>query len=128
MGPAGGSVQQRRLAAFFAGHPFEAAVFGVVRATVDGFGPCEVRVTKSQVSFRRRRAFAWVWRPGRWLVDPSAEVVVSFALRRREGSLRIKESVEPRPGWWMHHLEVHDLHDLDAEVNRWLREAYDAAG
>ena len=38
-----------------------------VERLVQGAGPSSVRVTKGQVAFRRWRAFAWVWTPGRWL-------------------------------------------------------------
>ena len=46
--------------------------------------PVEVRTTKSQVAFRGRRAFAWLWRPGQYLAHPDAEIVLSLALARRD--------------------------------------------
>jgi hypothetical protein len=51
-----------------------------------------------------------------------------MALPRRSRSARWKSVVEPRPGLFMHHLEVHVARDLDAEVGRWLRQAWNAAG
>jgi hypothetical protein len=35
--------------------------------------------------------------------------------------------VHPSPKVWMHHLEVRDPDQVDDEVARWLRDAYDAA-
>jgi hypothetical protein len=116
------------LAAFFAGHPTALAVFTRVGAILDGFGPFEVRVSKSQVAFRRRRGFAYVWRPGQYLTHPDAEVVLSIALGRHDPSRRFKEVVHPSRLHWMHHLEITDPDDLDGEVEAWLREAYDRAG
>ncbi len=87
-----------------------------------------VRVTKAQVAYRRRVAFAWTWRPGTWLRRPAAEVALSIALPYRDPSPRWKQVVEPRPGRWMHHLEVRTLNDLDDEVAAWLGAAWDAAG
>ena len=113
---------------FFAGHPLGLAVCERLRAILGSLGDVDVRVTKSQVAFRRRRSFAYVWLPGRYLDHPGAEVVLSIALRRRIDSPRWKEVVEPRPGWWMHHLEVLDVEDIDAEVVAWLQEAADYAG
>lgn len=86
-----------------------------------------VRTSKSQVAFRRRRGFAYLWLPGMYLAKPSAEVVLSIALDRELASGRFKEVVHPSPRVWMHHLEIRSLDDLDDEVSGWLRSAYDAA-
>lgn len=115
------------LDAFFAGHPFARAVHDRVAAMVAAIGPAEVRVSKSQVAFRRRRGFAYLWLPGRYLARPAAEVVLSIALPEPITSDRWKEVVQPSPRTWMHHLELRALEDLDAEVAGWLRRAYDAA-
>lgn len=113
---------------FFEGHPKAMAVFEAVSAILTGLGPFDVRVSKSQVAFRRRRGFAYLWLPGQYLRNPHAEVVLSFALGRRDESERFKQVVEPAPGQWMHHLEIHDLDDIDGEVADWLREAADRTG
>ena len=94
---------------------------------VAALGAADVRVTRSQVAYRRRRAFAWTWLPGRWLRSPGAEVVLSVSLRRRDDSARWKEVVNPAPGRWMHHLEIRAAADLDDEVAAWLAEAWTAA-
>ena len=112
---------------FFAGHPDAMAVYLHVLSLTGELGPVEVRVSRSQVAFRRRTGFAYLWLPGRWLSHPSAEVVLSIALARPDGSARFKQVAHPAPKVWMHHLEVHSVADLDAEVARWLREAYERA-
>ena len=103
-------------------------MFEKVRSMIERLGPYDVRVSTSQVAFRRRRGFAYLWMPGRYLAKPSAEVVLSIALGRPDRSQRFKEVVQPAPGHWMHHLELDDLDDLDDEVEAWLREAADCAG
>jgi hypothetical protein len=112
----------------FAGHPFAWSVFAWTRDALERLGPCEVRATKSQVAFRRRRGFAYVWMPGLYLAHPAAEVVLSISLPRHDPSPRFKEVVHPTSRQWLHHLEVLDLGALDAEVEQWLAESYDAAG
>jgi hypothetical protein len=112
---------------FFAGHPDAYAVFEKVRSVLDGLGAVEVHTSKSQVAFRRRRGFAYLWLPGRYLARPTAEVVLSIALGRHDPSTRFKEVVHPAPAQWMHHLEVHDVADIDDEVVGWLHEAADRA-
>jgi hypothetical protein len=113
---------------FFAGHPDALQVYDTVRAEAERLGPVEVRVTRSQVAFRRRRGFAYLWLPGRWLRKPSAEVVLSLALDHRFSSPRFKQVVRPNPRTWMHHLEVRDVADIDDEVSGWLSDAYRGAG
>jgi hypothetical protein len=113
---------------FFAGHPLGLAVHERVLALTAAYDDVEVRVSRSQVAFRRRRGFAYLWLPGTYLAHPAAEVVLSVALGRREPSRRWKQVVEPSPGQWMHHLELHAVEEVDDEVGAWLREAADRAG
>jgi hypothetical protein len=106
----------------FAGRPFAFAVVERVRTIVEAIGEATVRTTKSQIAFRRRRGFAWLWPPvfeGR-----GVEIVLSVALPRLDGSPRFKQVAHPAPRIWMHHLEIRDLAELDDEVTAWLREAF----
>lgn len=112
---------------YFADHPLGMAVLERVEAALRETGDFEVRVTKSQVSFRRDRGFASLWLPGRYLSNPSADVVLSIALGRRNGSSRWKEVVHPTTKHWIHHLEVDDVDGIDAEVAGWLSEAAERA-
>ena len=113
---------------FFAGHSTGAAVFDRVRSALEALGPVSVRTSKSQVAFRRKRGFAYLWLPGMYLAKPAADVVLTVALARRDGSPRFKEVVHPSPNHWIHHLEINDAREIDDEVVGWLREAADRAG
>ena len=116
------------VAEFFADTPLGVQIHDAVCAALaDHDPPVEVRVSKSQVAFRARRGFAWLWRPPMYLRNPAADVVLSIALERKDPSPRFKEVVHPSPGFWQHHLELHDVSDIDGEVVAWLREARDAA-
>jgi hypothetical protein len=113
---------------FFAGNPRGLAVYRCVNEFVTQARPdVTVRATKSQVAFRRRRGFAYIWRPGQYLRNPKAEVVLSIALARQICSERFKEVVHPAPTVWMHHLEINSVDDVDHEVEVWLLEAADDA-
>ncbi len=113
---------------FFAGHEEARVIFDAVRELIETIGPADIRVTKSQVAFRRRTAFAFLWIPRMYLGDRGVPLVLTIGLRRRDGSPRWKEVVEPAPGRFTHHLELHSTDDADEEVRGWLREAWEAAG
>jgi hypothetical protein len=115
-------------AEFFASSTLGLATFERVQAMLRPFGDVTVRTSRSQVTFRRRRGFAYLWLPGRYLSGPHAEVVLSIALHHQDASPRWKQVAHPRPSWWMHHLEVGAVDDLDDEVADRLREAAAAAG
>ena len=112
---------------FFAGRDESRRIYDAICATVYDVGPAAVRVGKSQIAFRRRIGFAFVWVPGVYLPRASIPLVLTIGLRRRDHSPRWKELVEPAPGRFTHHLELTDPADVDGEVREWLREAWEAA-
>ena len=112
---------------FLDGHAIATAVYEKVRGCVADLGPFEIRTSKSQIAFRRKRGFAYLWLPGQYLRAPHADVVLSIALERHDRSTRFKEVVQPSPGRWMHHLELHGPDEVDEQVVDWLREAADQA-
>ena len=113
---------------FFAGHDESRRIFEALHQMIVALGPAEMRVTKSQVAFRRRRTFAWAWMPGMYLRGKPAPLVLTLALRRRDLSPRWKEIVEPRPGRFTHHTELRSGTDIDDEIRAWLQEAWADAG
>ncbi|MDT0212415.1 DUF5655 domain-containing protein [Rothia sp. ARF10] len=115
------------VATFFAGHPDGEAVAEAVVAAVEALGPHTADAGRSQVAFRRRVSFAWLWRPGQY-VRSEVPAVLSLGLPFRDASPRWKEVVRPSAGRWMHHLELTRPEEVDDEVREWLRTAYDAAG
>lgn len=114
-------------AEFFAGAPEALALHEAVAALIAGLGDARARVTRSQIAFRRRKGFAWTWRPGRYVAS-DVPLVLSFALPERLDSSRLKSVVNPAPGVWMHHLELRDATQLDDEVRGWLARAWAHAG
>jgi hypothetical protein len=114
---------------FFAGSDLGMAVFGVLDAFVQGLGGAELRVAPSQVGWARRRGFAFLWRPDQTVLGSrGAPLVLTIALPRRDDTQGWKEVAEVRQGLWNHHLEVHHVREVDAEVMALLSEAYDIAG
>jgi hypothetical protein len=115
------------LTAFFRGRNEARAIFEAVREAAAAIGRFDVRCTKSQVAFRRRVGFAYVWLPDMYLDRADVPLVLTIGLRRRDGSPRWKQIVEPAPGRFTHHLELRSPDEVDDEVVAWLREAWEIA-
>ncbi len=112
---------------YLAGHSVALAVFERVREALEAIEPVEIRASKSQVAFARRRAFAWLWLPSQYLRRSSPDVILSLALGRQDASTRWKQVNQVSSKHWMHHLEVYAVEDVDEEVVVWLREAAERA-
>jgi len=113
---------------YLAGSEVGLATLARVREVLASHPDVVERTTRSQVAFRRRTGFAFLWRPGQYLRHPGAQVVLSIGLPHRVGAARFKEVAHPNASRWIHHLEVHEVGDLDDDVAAWLRAAADAAG
>lgn len=125
--PQMGDLAERSPEDLFAGHPESLAIFRSVQRAVSTIGEASVAVTKSQVAFRRRKGFAYVWRPGQY-VHSDVPAVLSIALPHEVRCDRFKEVVNPSTGVWMHHLELHSPSQIDDQVRVWLEMAYSIAG
>ncbi len=112
---------------FFSGQSASRDLFEAVRQAIEDIGPAEIRVTKSQVAFWRRKAFAWVWMPGQYLGRKAAPLVLTLGFRSCDPSPRWKSIVEPAPGRFTHHLELYSIADIDEEVRHWLRQDWETA-
>jgi hypothetical protein len=110
----------------FAGYPLGLQLYRTTADAVMALGEVEERATKSQVAFRVRRGFAYVWRPGQY-VKSDVPAVLSIALPRRLESPRVKSAVQVSNGLWMHHIELSTTDDIDDEVVAWLAEAFHGA-
>lgn len=113
---------------YFTGYGNAKWLFDVLREHIRSLGPSEVQVSKTQISFRRKRAFAWVWIPEKHLGRRMAPLVLNVSLPARDPSPSWKEIVEPHQGRFMHHLELYIPDEIDEEVCGWLLAAYAWAG
>ena len=112
---------------FFGDHAKSRQLFNALLDMVNDIGPTEQSATESQIVFRLKRPFAWVWMPGKYLRGRIAPLVLTISFTKRDPSPRWKEIVEPTPGRFMHHLEVYSVDDLDQQVREWLSAAMTAA-
>ena len=112
---------------YFEGYEESRRLFEIIYSAIQDLGPVELRVTKSQVAFCRRKPFAWAWIPAKYLHRKSAPLVLTIGFRHRDSSPRWKEIVEPKPGRFTHHLELYSANEIDDEVRGWLQGAWHQA-
>ena len=112
---------------FFADHADSRRLFDALLDVINSIEPADYKVTKSQIAFRRKKQFAWVWMPGKYLRGKTAPLVLSLSFPACDPSPRWKEVVEPAHGRFMHHLELNAVSDIDDEVARWVRSAWEQA-
>lgn len=102
-------------------------IFSTLTGLIERLNGVTTRVTKSQISYLRKRTFAAIWVPSQYLDGTVAPLVLTLYLPHRNASSRWKQVVEPAPGRFTHHLELVGPDDIDAQVGVWLEEAWRAA-
>lgn len=105
---------------YFSGKVEARQLFDSLHRVIETFDGVDMRVTKSQVAFYRRKAFAWAWMPGQYVQGKVAPLVLTISLSYRDASRRWKEVVEPHPGRYTHHLELYSTGDIDDQVREWV--------
>jgi hypothetical protein len=111
---------------FFEGWPESFRLFEIVRTYIESLGPVKIEAAQTQISFGAKRKFAWVWLPQVWTERrPENSITLAFGLGKRIVRSRIEKAVEPYPGRWTHHVIIEKESDLDDDVRKWLKEAYE---
>jgi predicted transport protein len=92
---------------------------------LERFEDVSIEIKKTQITFKAKRGFVYVWLPIRKIKNrPAYYVVLSFGLDKRIESSRIAESVETFKNRWMHHLIIEKPDELDDELMSWIQDAY----
>ena len=113
---------------FFAGHGAALPIYPELRSRVFAQWPdVEVRVARTQITFKARYGFAFVSTRRMGRRCPEVFIIVSFGLGREVRSERIFASSEPYPNRWTHHVIVASPDEVDGELMGWLAEAHDFA-
>lgn len=114
---------------FFNEKPDAIPLYEAVREMICGeLEDVTIKVMKTTISFSNRYAFAYVSLPVRKMKGrPELYIILTFGLGYQLKHARIAESVEPYPGRWTHHVIIQDAAEVDAQINEWLRGAYDFA-
>lgn len=112
--------------AFFNRMPQMLPLYAALREKLERAYPdMDVRVARTQISFRNRHVFAMASLPWRRVKGwPEAYLLVSFGLPCRKESPRIAQAVEAYPNRWTHHVLVVTEDEIDDTLMSWLDEAF----
>lgn len=112
--------------AFFNRMPRMLPLYAALREKLERAYPdMDVRVARTQISFRNRHVFAMASLPWRRVKGwPEAYLLVSFGLPCRKESPRIAQAVEAYPNRWTHHVLVVAEDEIDDTLMSWLDEAF----
>lgn len=112
--------------AFFNRMPQMLPLYVALREKLERAYPdMDVRVARTQISFRNRHVFAMASLPWRKVKGwPEAYLLVSFGLPCRKESPRIAQAVEAYPNRWTHHVLVVAEDEIDNTLMSWLDEAF----
>lgn len=97
-------------------------LFDRFESLIAACGPYEVAPAKTRIAFMGRVRFASVNSAG------DRGMNIHFGLPRRLRSRRIRKIEEPVRGWYVHHVRVTSVDELDDLLLRWLRESYHQMG
>jgi hypothetical protein len=110
---------------FFSKMPAALTLYEAAEKKILAMPNVQLEVKRSQISFRSRRVFAWIWLPIRRIKNrPEIYIIMTFGLDHQIISPRIIEAIEPYPNRWTHHLIIEKTSDIDEEVMCWLQQTY----
>ena len=85
-------------------------------------GPFHIAPAKTRIAFLGRVRFAGL------SALSERGMTVAFALPGPLRSRRLTKVEEIVPGWWGHWLRITEVDQLDAELQKWLRQSYRLMG
>lgn len=111
---------------FFEKMPSMLPVYQAFRKRLEECCFCaEVKVGKTQITFRNRHVFAMASLPWRKVKNwPAEYLMISFGLSYEIQSPRIMQAVEPYPNRWTHHVLLQREEEVDTQLMEWVQEAY----
>jgi hypothetical protein len=111
---------------FFKGRPASLKLFMAVRKMIGEIGSPEVKVMRTQISFGEALKYAWVWLPQRWISKRDANsITLTLVTGKPVRSSLIEESVQPKKGYWTHHIIIESGEDLGRELRELVKKSYD---
>jgi len=111
---------------FFNDWPQLVGLYEALRgAVMEAWPGTDVKVSKTQISFRNRHIFAMASLPiRRFKGFPREYLLLSLGMPERLDSPRVAAQSEPYPGRWTCHVPVCSPEEIDGELMGWLERAW----
>ena len=110
---------------FFHGRDASLKLFKLLRKLIERNCSPKIEVSKTQISFGEDYKYIWVWLPQRWTAKRSEDsITLTILTGDKLRNKRIVESVQPKKGYWTHHILIDSKKDLDNEIEDLLKASY----
>ena len=111
---------------FFRGRSASLELFNLVRKLIESICSPKIEVSKTQISFGEDYKYIWVWLPQTWIKKRQANsITLTIATGKKINSEKIEESVQPKKGYWTHHIIIESRKDIDKELEDLIRASFD---
>lgn len=111
---------------FFKGREASLKLFKLLRQVIEKNCSPDIEVSKTQISFGENYKYIWVWLPQKWVTKrPEGSITLTIVTGEKLKHDRIVESVQPRKGYWTHHILIDNKRAIDEKVEDLIKKSYD---
>lgn len=117
--------QDKKIAAFFHGRDAALELFQQLRSVIEKQCTPKITVSKTQIAFGEDYKYLWVWLPQIWIHKrPEDSITLTIVTGEKLTNKRIVESVQPKKGYWTHHILIEDKNQIDSDVVDLIKASY----
>lgn len=118
--------QNDKISDFFQGREPAFKLFQLLRRTIERICSPKISVSKTQISFGEDYKYLWVWLPQMWVTKrPKNSITLTIATGQKLKHKRIIESVQPKKGFWTHHILIDHKKEIDSEIEYLIKASYE---
>ena len=112
------------IADFFRGRNASFKLFNRLRRLIEKHRSPKIEVARTQISFGEDYKYIWVWLPQNWIKKRQEDsITLTIAAGKKIKSDKIVESVQPKKGYWTHHIIIGSSKDIDKEIEDLIQES-----
>ena len=112
------------IANFFRGREASLKLFNLLRRLIERNCSPEIEVSRTQISFGEVYKYIWIWLPQTWIKKRQEDsLTLTIVTGKKIESDRIEESVQPKKGYWTHHIIIKSSNDIDKEIECLIQES-----
>jgi hypothetical protein len=111
---------------FFDGRAASLSLFNRLRKVIERKRSPRIEVSKTQISFGEAYKYLWLWLPQKWIKKRGENsITLTIVTGKKIKSDRIEESVQPKKGYWTHHIVIESAKDIDKEIGNLIQASID---